>query len=589
VVVFLPNDTDASANKHFADWLLAIKKQQIPVMLLGDLSYLKSDVLSNAFGLHVGEGATVKHIVIEQQSPHIGFEKKPDFERLGFFTLTSAQATQEWLTFKADDSKKQIAIGMTAWGGFAVSPNLFATGKAEKGYDAWLVDPYALFEQGLQLKPMPLPDVTTENGKRILMVHHDGDGFPSRAEIPGSPFAGKVLLDQIVKKYPIPMTMSVIEGEVSPTGLYPKDAPALEKIAREMFAQPNVEIASHTYSHPFSWAVVQGARSESNLYQVYNLAIPNYKPSTEREVTGSIDYVNRRLAPKNKKVKVIHWSGDCNPGKDALLMAEKDGVVSINGGETKETLSHDTLTKVGPVGLNKDGAFQVYAPNQNENVYTNDWTGPYYGFSRVIETFNLTESPRRIKPVDIYFHSYLVTKPAGLAALKTVFEWAMKQPLYPMVLSDYIRKAEDFNRVVVAKEGDRWHVRGLDHLKELRIPQAMGYPELLNSNNVIGFNDDQGMRYLHLIDNEADFQLVDTPPDIPYLVDANAAVTSFSRTPSGMLFKLAGHVPLDFTINASHCQVISHEGLFHVATTATSNQQYRSRHAAATVEAVCRP
>ena len=28
--------------------------------------------------------------------------------------------------------------------------------------------------------------------------------------------------------------------------------------------------------------------------------------------------------------------------------------------------------------------FQVYAPMQNENVYTNNWTGPFYGFERVI-------------------------------------------------------------------------------------------------------------------------------------------------------------------------------------------------------------
>jgi hypothetical protein len=156
-------------------------------------------------------------------------------------------------------------------------------------------------------------------------------------------------------------------------------------------------------------------------------------------------------------------------------------------------------------------------------------------------------------------------------------------------MSDYVRKAQDFNKVVVATDGNNWIVRGLDYLKELRIPDEMGFPDLTSSTNVAGFNDYQGMRYVHVVGNQVKLALSSSAPTQPYLVDANAKIDQFERTSSGFQFKLAGHVPLDFTINASHCQVISHEGLSHVATTATSNQQYRSRHAAATVEAVCRP
>jgi hypothetical protein len=587
VIVMLEEEANSKDAKSFPEWLVFIKKQ-VPTLLLGDVSYLKNKLIAQAFGLQLGEAATVKSIQVDKQSPKVGFEKNPDFERLGFFTLTSKQAVDEWLTFKADGGRKQIAIGITEWGAFGVAPNLFATGLSEVGYADWLVDPYALFEKGLKLKPMPLPDTTTESGRRLLMVHHDGDGFASRAEMPGNPYASRVILDEIVKKYPLPMTMSVIEGETSTTGLYPKDSAALEKIAREMFAQPNVEIASHTYSHPFSWAVVAGARKESDLYGSYNLEIPNYKPSIPREVLGSVDYINTRLAPKNKKVKIIHWSGDCNPGKDALGLAEQLGIASVNGGETKMTRSHDTLTKVGPVGIDKDGIFQVYAPNQNENVYTNDWTGPFYGFERSIETHQLTESPRRIKPVDIYFHTYLGTKKEGLDALKKVFDWAMVQPLHPVVMSDYVRKAEDFHKIVVAREGDAWRVRGLDHLQALRIPQSMGYPDLLAGSNIAGFNDFQEMRYLHVVGNETRFSLKDTAPTVPYLVDANAAIKQFERTPSGFRIQLSGHVPLAFSINATNnCQVTSHEAIS--ADAITSNvRKFRSRHAAATIEALCR-
>jgi len=54
---------------------------------------------------------------------------------------------------------------------------------------------------------MPVPDVTTEGGRRILMSHMDGDGFPSRAEMPGTPFGVEVLQREIWDKYRLPITI----------------------------------------------------------------------------------------------------------------------------------------------------------------------------------------------------------------------------------------------------------------------------------------------------------------------------------------------------------------------------------------------
>jgi hypothetical protein len=98
-----------------------------------------------------------------------------------------------------------------------------------------------------------MPDVTTENGHRLWMAHVDGDGFLNRAELPGTPFASEVIRSQILEKYALPTTVSVIEGEIGPTGLYPHLSPELEAIARAIFKIPTVELASHTYSHPFYW------------------------------------------------------------------------------------------------------------------------------------------------------------------------------------------------------------------------------------------------------------------------------------------------------------------------------------------------
>ncbi len=52
----------------------------------------------------------------------------------------------------------------------------------------WILDPFAFLRKALRLVPLPSPDATTENGRRIATVHIDGDGFVSRAEVPGSPY-----------------------------------------------------------------------------------------------------------------------------------------------------------------------------------------------------------------------------------------------------------------------------------------------------------------------------------------------------------------------------------------------------------------
>jgi hypothetical protein len=116
----------------------------------------------------------------------------------------------------------------------------------------------------------------------------------------------------------------------------------------------------------------------------------------------------------------------------------------MNGGDTFITRSRASLTAVRSHGIFKKGNLQVYAPITNENLYTNLWRGPFYGFERVIETFSMTETPRRLKAVDIYYHTYSASKPASLTALHQVYGWALKQPLHPVFASEYIRKVHDF-------------------------------------------------------------------------------------------------------------------------------------------------
>ena len=102
------------------------------------------------------------------------------------------------------------------------------------------------------------------------------------------------------------------------------------------------------------------------------------------------------------------------------------------------------LTYVPPLSRPTGGERQIYAANSNENTYTNDWTGPYYGFMMLEHTFANTERPRRLKPFNLYYHMYSGEKPAALAAVKQILDLARKSPVVPITASHYSALAEDF-------------------------------------------------------------------------------------------------------------------------------------------------
>ncbi|MEB0134081.1 bifunctional glycoside hydrolase 114/ polysaccharide deacetylase family protein [Actimicrobium sp. CCC2.4] len=429
------------------------------------------------------------------------------------------------------------AVALTAWGGFALSP--FTTRSLSAlDQDRWILQPIRFLQAALQLPDLPVPDVTTEGGRRMLMVHIDADGFPSRAELPGRPLAPEVLQKQILSRYRLPTAVSVIEAEISPQGVYPALSAELEPLARKIFALPYVEAASHSYSHPFSWARAMGVISPRDeiiaVDKSYGLPLPGYRFDLKREVQGSMDYINTRLMPPNKKAELFLWTGNCVPLASAIAETVKDGFLNMNGGDTRITASNNSWTAIAAQGVRKGGWYQVFAPNQNENVYTNNWTGPYYGFERVIETYQLTGAPYRFKPVDIYYHVYSATKPASIAALHKVYGWAVAQPFTRVFPSQYVRKVLDFEATSIARElaSEDLLVRTGASLRTLRMPPGAAVPSLRDSSGVAGVATGPSGDYLTL--SSAQVRLSARPDQGGVRVDQiNGGISDFTRTREG--------------------------------------------------------
>jgi peptidoglycan/xylan/chitin deacetylase (PgdA/CDA1 family) len=455
----MPNET------AYRDWLLAQIDAGVKVAILDHLGFPPELLLPRKLGFTVSDRKLGSEVKLRYADPAIiGFETKATVRQNIFYPLRLDDGGGKALLSLEDRSGARMdAVFTTAWGGMAVTPYLLAEG-FDNSY-RWFINPFAFFKRALQLPDMPAADVTTQDGHRMLIVHIDGDGFPSRAEMPGNDYAGKVILEQILKRYRVKATVSVIEGEVGPAGKWPKLSPELEPIARDIFALPNVEVASHSYSHPFDWLRLGQDQEDGDINGMFRYAF-----SIDREIAGSVDYINKHLAPKDKPVKVFLWPGEAIAPKEALQRTHAAGLLNMNGGNTVISSRNPTLTAVSPMGRPIEGLYQTYAAVQNENVYTNLWKGPYYGFRDVISTFQLTDRPRRLKPIGIYFHFYSGSKVGALKSLRQVFDWALSQDIVSVYGSDYIRKVEDFQHLTIARRLDGcWQVRGDGALTTLRI------------------------------------------------------------------------------------------------------------------------
>ena len=538
-------------------WMRARMSEGTRFAVFNTIGFSSDEATLASFGLQRSAIGRAEQLTIESRDPsYIGFETEaiPAPANLAPLRLRDG-ASGSLLRMKNSRGTRFDAVALTDWGGFALAP--FATVYQRAfGQSRWVVDPIRFISAALQLPPGPIPDVTTEGGRRILMSHIDGDGFASRAELRSAPLAASIMYREFLERYRLPSAVSVIEAEISPTGLYPQLSSQLEQVARTIFALPNVEGASHSYSHPFSWfnamADEKAAREdEERPASAYNLPIPGYRFNLQRELKGSTDYINNRLMPNGKKAALFLWSGSAVIPSAALEAAAQAGLLNMNGGETIITERDRSLTLVSANGIRKQGAYQVYAPNQNENLYTNNWTGPFYGFERVVETFKLTGAPMRLKPIDIYYHVYSASKPASIVALHKVFDWAVQQPTTRVFPSQYIRKVLDFEATTIARDlaSDKVIIRTGADLRTLRLPVGEGLPDLEKSTGVAGIADGPHGAYLILASSEIRLAPAATGTavnkSLPYIIDVNGVVSDLSRHAS------ATSNDLRFTVNAN--------------------------------------
>lgn len=559
----------------YPQWLERQFADRTPIAFFSSIGMETNAELNDYMGVSNVTDIDINSLAPQRKNRLIGFES-PAPSRIDYLTMpvkSSSADNTAHLTY-ADKHGVEIDTVITGpWGGIAIHPTVINS-KVDETVD-WIIDPFTFLKKSLQLTDAPMPDITSENGTRLWFAHIDGDALPSWAELPGRRLGAEVIHEEIVKPYDLPHTISIVEAEMTAIDAYVDRRERMVNIMRKYFAMDNVELASHTFSHPFHWQQLEeGARSGR-----HNLRLPGYRYSLEREIAGSVQYIDENLAPPGKRTRVFLWSGDAEPPAEALDVVAKYGLLNMNGGNTKINKTLPTVTAISANTRMIGGHIQVYAPIMNENVYTNDWTGPFDGFRNVLETLDMTEFPRRIKPVNIYYHFYIGTKAASLRSLKEVYSWSDKQQLFPVFSSDYIVKVPYFRSAGVSRYLDgRWKISGLGPIRSLRNLKKNAWPDFRSSQSIVGARQIHDGMYIHTNGaNSVSFRTQSTKPQQPHLVAANAAVDRWENHRDGRIsMRFKGHSPVVIELNGDKrfCNISSKNSTIKGALTPDGNTRY---------------
>ncbi len=556
-------ESDEIKSAHiYLKWLDNQLRRGLKLAILGSPGFLESDLPSELqslakdvyayLGLTHTRDQTYQRPLLryaQKDAGMVAFER--DYPPIpldydGFFPLDDRVTVHLGLSRVDRSGAISAVISTGPGGGMAWGPYVLWREAPPTYRRQWYINPFAFFTRVFDLEKLPKPDPTTLNGRRIAFSHVDGDAFSGFTDVMKGGICADVIRERIFKQYPFPITVSVIVSEIDP------DARGSEKLvakAREIFKLPNIEPASHSYSHPYYWDPDYD-NSQSKYPSQYGFKIPGYEFDPAMEIDYSVRYISDNLAPPGKPCRVFLWSGNCEPMAKHIKRCDDLGIFNINGRDTLFDAVSNSYTGVAPLFMNVGGRYQYTAGQVNENILTNLWTGPYYGFRKIIETMQRTGTPRRIKPIDIYYHFYSGQYPASVKALETVYDWTLAQPIAPMFTSDYIRIVKNWRggRLFGDPTGRHWKVENYGDCLTLRFDTEEAVPDLENCENVLGYLKDSHGLFVHLAPGGSSARIALSQADNtasangvrPYLRQANGWVNNFRFTDDAIAFQFKG-------------------------------------------------
>lgn len=512
-----------------------------PAALLDPVNRLLARIGLNHSGGYVD--LTYKSKVTVKDREIMEFERPVDKALPGFPMLTAIGAdTHVHLGIETPAGSGQVAaVVATGPGGGFASQDFTIFYEAATDRVRWTLNPFAFFKRAFGDDRFPIPDPTTLSGRRMYFSHIDGDGWNNVSDIEGhrefQRLSAEVVAREAIIPYPdLPVSVALIAGDI--------DAelggnPLGRRIARQLYALRQVELASHTYTHPYTWQFFEGYDRSDELVKVDQYQPPDlslrerltrgvmhlakkeisgygndkYVAGTDdlprtylkksfdlnQEISGSLRVVES-LSPQGRKARLLQWSGDTMPYAAAIRATRQAGVRNINGGDSRLDQEFPSVAYVPPISRTVGRERQIYSGNSNENTYTNDWTGPYYGFFMLDHTLDNTERPRRLKPFNLYYHMYSGERAASLASIVHFLNRARKSDVIPVPASQYAAAADDFFAAEIEQlDHFTWAVTKRGALQTVRFDNADALVvDLAHSFGVLGSTRHERSLYVSL-------------------------------------------------------------------------------------------
>jgi len=265
----LPNKTDnysaivywgfSNQIDHPIDFLkwLADNKDNKKIIFIGDIPIKNAEntfitkvnqIVESNFGFRLGGYwyENTNKVKITKKSDIYDFESK--LSQMTIKTFDNIEILdkdiQPLLILEYQDINIKLLstpVFIAKWGAFAASDKIFYVNDLNE--KRWLINPFKFIKMVLNTD-YPIPDTTTKSGKRIFYIHIDGDATNSISEVSPQKFCSELWYEKIGKGFPHFKTgVSFIAGDIDEKY---RGSGRLQKIAREIFALPNVEAASHT-------------------------------------------------------------------------------------------------------------------------------------------------------------------------------------------------------------------------------------------------------------------------------------------------------------------------------------------------------
>ena len=472
------------------------------------------------------------------RSSMIGFEVPPPPLPSSFRPMMSIRSENTvWVGVRSANFMNRGIISPQVvtgpFGGFALEPFITQESPLNPNKEGWIVNPFRFLEKALGIQKTPRMDLTTLNGSRIFYSQVDGDGFETLSRYREEQMCSEVLYHEIFIRYRLPFSVSIIASQIDPRY---QGTRRRMNLARKIFSLPNVEAASHTFSHPFYWVPTAAQKAEGPVH----IHVPGYHFNLDQEVGISLDWMNRNLVPPGKKVMLYQWSGDGRPASDALRKVWSYPILNMNGSDTQFDAETPSYLFVFPYYRKVGPYIQFYNSDANEYILTHDWKGPYFAYANILETFANTESPRRVDPINVYFHFYIAQKEASIHSLEHVLDWVTHQKIAPLFSSEFVRVEEGYinTRILRIRDGNRtgWRFSRYGRDTTIRFDHASGlYPDFRRSRGIVGYRHMQGSLYLFLaLRPSATLFLTHKKPSVPFLHSATGYLL-FSRDPHGKI------------------------------------------------------